>query len=79
MRFLGAVARQFSIGMVCYTRTVIKYGYHTCDIFFLHGRGISSLKSYYSLSYREVYFLVVMTDITWSNCTEADQAYSLFL
>ena len=55
------------------------YHHHTCDIFFLHGRGISSLKSYYSLSYREVYFLVVMTDITWSNCTEADQAYSLFL
>ena len=51
---------------------------HTCDIFFLHGRGISSLKSYYLLSYREVYFLVVMTNITWSNCTEADQAYSLF-
>ena len=23
MRFLGAVARQFSIGMVCYTRTAI--------------------------------------------------------
>ena len=51
---------------------------HTCDIFFLHGRGISRLKSYYLLSYREVYFLVVMTNITWSNCTEADQAYSLF-
>ena len=27
MRFLGAVARQFSIGMVCYTRTVINYDY----------------------------------------------------
>ena len=27
MRFLGAVARQFSIGMVCYTRTAINYGY----------------------------------------------------
>ena len=26
MRFLGAVARQFSIGMVCYTRTAINYG-----------------------------------------------------
>ena len=51
---------------------------HTCDIFFLHGREISNLKSYYSLSNREVYFLVVMTDITSSNCTEADQAYSLF-
>ena len=24
---LGAVARQFSIGMVCYTRTAINYGY----------------------------------------------------
>ena len=48
------------------------------DIFFLHGREISNLKSYYLLSYREVYFLVVMTNITSSNCTEADQAYSLF-
>ena len=27
MRYLGAVARQFSIGMVCYTRTTINYGY----------------------------------------------------
>ena len=27
MRFLGAVARQFSIGMVCYTRTAISYDY----------------------------------------------------
>ena len=27
MRFLGAVARQFSIGMVCYTRTTINFGY----------------------------------------------------
>ena len=27
MRFLGAVARQFFIGMVCYTRTAINYGY----------------------------------------------------
>ena len=27
MRFLGAVARQFSIGMVCYTRTAINYCY----------------------------------------------------
>ena len=27
MRFLGAVARQFSIRMVCYTRTAINYGY----------------------------------------------------
>ena len=27
MRFLGAVARQFSIGMVCYTRTAINYGF----------------------------------------------------
>ena len=27
MRFLGAVARQFSIGMVYYTRTAINYGY----------------------------------------------------
>ena len=27
MRFLDAVARQFSIGMVCYTRTAINYGY----------------------------------------------------
>ena len=26
MRFLGAVARQFSIGIVCYTRTEINYG-----------------------------------------------------
>ena len=25
MWFLGAVARQFSIGMVCYTRTAINY------------------------------------------------------
>ena len=51
---------------------------HTCDIFFLHGREISNLQSYYLLSYREVDFLVVMTDITSSNCTEADQPYSLF-
>ena len=27
MRFLGAVARQLSIGMVCYTRTAINYGF----------------------------------------------------
>ena len=27
MRILGAVARQYSIGMVCYTRTAINYGY----------------------------------------------------
>ena len=27
MLVLGAVARQFSIGMVCYTRTAINYGY----------------------------------------------------
>ena len=27
MRFLGAVARQFSIGMMCYTRTAINNGY----------------------------------------------------
>ena len=27
MRFLGSVARQFSIGMVCYTRIAINYGY----------------------------------------------------
>ena len=27
MRFIGAVARQFSIGMMCYTRTAINYGY----------------------------------------------------
>ena len=27
MRFLGAVARQFSIGTMCYTRTAINYGY----------------------------------------------------
>ena len=27
MRYLGAVARQFSIGMVCFTRTTINYGY----------------------------------------------------
>ena len=27
MQFLGAAARQFSIGMVCYTRTAINYGY----------------------------------------------------
>ena len=27
MRFLGAVARQFSIGMVCYTGIAINYGY----------------------------------------------------
>ena len=26
MRFLGAVAMQFSIGMVCYTRTAINCG-----------------------------------------------------
>ena len=26
MRFLGAVTRQFSVGMVCYTRTAINYG-----------------------------------------------------
>ena len=26
LRFLGAVARQFSIGMVCFTRTAINYG-----------------------------------------------------
>ena len=25
--FFGAVARQFSTGMVCYTRTAIYYGY----------------------------------------------------
>ena len=27
MRFLRAVARQFSSGMVCHTRTAINYGY----------------------------------------------------
>ena len=27
MRYLGAVVRQFSIGMVCYTRTTINFGY----------------------------------------------------
>ena len=27
MWFLGAVARQISNGMVCYTRTAINYGY----------------------------------------------------
>ena len=27
MRFLGAVVRQFSIGMVCYTKTAINNGY----------------------------------------------------
>ena len=27
MRYLGAVERQFSIGMVCYTRTTINFGY----------------------------------------------------
>ena len=27
MRFLDAVARQFSMGMVCYTRTAINYTY----------------------------------------------------
>ena len=27
MQFLGAVARQFSIEMVCYTRAAINYGY----------------------------------------------------
>ena len=27
MRYLGAVARQISIGMVCYTRTTINFGY----------------------------------------------------
>ena len=27
MQFLDVVARQFSIGMVCYTRTAINYGY----------------------------------------------------
>ena len=27
MWFLGGHARQFSIGMVCYTRTAINYGY----------------------------------------------------
>ena len=27
MRVLGAVARQFTIEMVCYARTAINYGY----------------------------------------------------
>ena len=75
----------FDFELILYTLVCVTYEkialvvQHTCDIFFLHGRGISSLKSYYLLSYREVYFFVVMTNITSSNSTEADQAYSLFL
>ena len=42
---------------------------HTCDIFFLHGREISSLKIVIFATHREVYYFVVMTDITSSNCT----------
>ena len=35
---------------------------HTCDIFILRGREIFSLISYICLSYREVSFLVVITN-----------------